>query len=171
MRSAVRAFAVLALAVACAQRVAAAEPGAELHGMADAFAAPGVTLAWGVLRGADEAGTAVVLRVVADPAHFASVAVAGRDPFTGREVALREPQATGGVLDFRVPRTHFAAFPRTELRLFDIRASAPGAVPKLVVYYLGVPDTTPEFATADRLDAYLAERIARLRAGTGGKPP
>ena len=39
-----------------------------MHGSADAFAAPGVVLAWGVLRGADDASTTVVVRIAADPA-------------------------------------------------------------------------------------------------------
>ena len=41
----------------------------------------------------------------------------------------------------------------------------------LVVFYLGVPDTTPEFATEAALDGYLADRIARLRASPGSKAP
>ena len=40
----------------------------------------------------------------------------------------------------------------------------------LAVYYLGVPDTTPEFATEASLAAYLADRIARMRA-PGTKAP
>jgi hypothetical protein len=36
------------------------------------------------------------------------------------------------------------------------------------VFYLGVPDTTPEFADAAKLDAYLRERIAQVR---GSKLP
>ena len=36
----------------------------EVHGSADAYAAPGVALAWGVLRGADERATVVVVRIV-----------------------------------------------------------------------------------------------------------
>jgi hypothetical protein len=38
------------------------------------------------------------------------------------------------------------------------------------VFYLGVPDTTPEFANGASLDAYLADRIARLSAGRSKTP-
>jgi hypothetical protein len=34
-------------------------------------------------------------------------------------------------------------------------------MPKLIVFYAGVPDTTPEFADRRKLDTYLDERIAR----------
>ena len=40
----------------------------------------------------------------------------------------------------------------------------------MVVYYLGVPDTTPEFADDAKLDAYLDKTLARARAG-GVKTP
>ena len=65
----------------------AAAPAREVHGQADAFAKPGIALAWGILRGADEAATQVVLRIAADPAMWPRVAVAGVDPFTQARVA------------------------------------------------------------------------------------
>ena len=42
-------------------------------------------------------------------------------------------------------------------------APAADAVPVLLVYYQGVPDTTPEFDDAVKLEAYLAERLRRVR--------
>ncbi|MEP7182618.1 MAG: hypothetical protein ABI886_10550 [Betaproteobacteria bacterium] len=148
----------------------AADPPRVVHGSADAYAADGVALAWGVLRGASEAATVVVVRIVADPAAFAFLSVVGRDPFTAREQPLLARAPVAGSVELRVPRAHFADFPRTELR-FDGPAAAPGAsATALVVYYAGVPDTTPEFIAADKLDAYLADRLARVRATAGGPP-
>jgi hypothetical protein len=132
----------------------------EVHGSADAFAEPAVALAWGVLRGADEATTTVALRIAADPVVYTRVAVVGRDPFTQAERPLLAAAATAGLPDLAIPRSHFADFPRTELRFFRTAADA---APALVVFYLGVPDTTPEFAQARQLDAYLGGRIARAR--------
>ena len=58
---------------------------------------------------------------------------------------------------------HSADFPRTELRLWQGGPAPNGAPPALVVYYLGVPDTTPEVALAADLDRSLSARIARAR--------
>lgn len=140
----------------------------EVHGSGDAYAAPGVTLVWGILRGRDETSTQVVLRVVADPEVYASVAAAGKNPFSGQERVLQPSTPTKGGIDVRVPRAQYAEFPRTELRFYT-RASP--TAPALVVYYLGVPDTTPEFADASKLDEYLADRIARARTAAGAKAP
>jgi len=43
-------------------------------------------------------------------------------------------------------------------------------VPALMIFYHGVPDTTPEFTDAGKLDAHLAARIGEARAA-GAKAP
>ena len=128
----------------------------EVHGASDTYSGEGVAIAWGVLRGANEESTLVVVRVAADARRYSRIEVAGVDPFT-RDTKIRLPvSALAGSLDLRLPRSGFADHPRTELRFL-------GAVP-LVVYYLGIPDTTPEFTSAAALEAHLAARLAQLRA-------
>ncbi len=136
----------------------------EVHGSSDAYGEPGVALAWAVRRGADERSTQVVLRIVVDPVRYPRLAVVGRDPFGGAEHVLLAPAATAGRVELAIPRTHFGDFPRTEIRLHT-----PGG-PARAIYYLGVPDTTPEFASELALDAYLAQRIARVQRPEGNRP-
>jgi hypothetical protein len=123
-----------------------------------------------VLRGADEATTAIVIRIVVDPIAYPWLAVVAIDPFSKQEQAMQRPVQAAGPFDLRIPRAQFADYPRTELRLFDSAVHAQANAPQLVVYYLGVPDTTPEFADAAKLDASLSERIARARTAAGGTP-
>ena len=160
----------LTLACVTAAPAAAADPQREIHGMADAYAGPGVALAWAILRGANEAGTVVVVRIVADPALYPMIAATGSNPFSQRSAPLLRATPTAGGVDLRVARAHFADFPRTELRLYASADAAQSDTSPLVVYYLGVPDTTPEFATEANLEAYLADRIARVRRA-GSKAP
>lgn len=160
---------VTALMFALGSAAQAADAPREVHGSADAFAAPALVLAWGVLRGADEVTTTIAIRIVADPGVYARVAVMGLDPFTQGERSLLAATATAGLADLVVPRSHFADFPRTELRFFH--AAAGNAAPALVVFYLGVPDTTPEFTQPQKLDAYLGERIVRARNESRSKSP
>ena len=153
-----------------AAAVSAADAPREAHGSADSYAAPGVALAWGVLRGANEAATTVVMRVVTDPAMYPWLAVAGIDPFTKAEQPVQAATPSGGSLDVRIARAQFADYPRTELRLFASAAAARSGAPALMIFYHGVPDTTPEFTDPGKLEAHLAARIAGVRA-TGGKAP
>ena len=156
-------FAILLTAAAGCGRAFAADPANAVHGSADLYAGAGVTLAWGILRGATEASTLVAVRIVVAPDAYAAVSIVGIDPFTPREQVLLPPRSTGAHIDARIPRAQFADFPRTEFRLFGSAVKAPADAPKLVVYYLGIPDTTPEFASEAALESYLTSRINQAR--------
>lgn len=145
-------------------------PASAVHGSLDAFAARGVALAFGVLRGKDEATTQVVVRVEADRARYRALAVDGVDPFTKASQPLVPAAPIDGVRLVRIPRARFADLPRTEWRFFASAKPAAGEAPALLVFYQGVPDTTPEFDDAARLESDLAARIERARreAGKGG---
>ena len=164
-------FALELLASVASGRAIAADPAQTVHGSADVFTAPGVALAWGVLRGATEATTIVVVRVAADRQAFASLEVVGVDPFTQKTEQRLPPTALSDRLDARMPRAQFADFPRTELRFFASAPPSAGNAPKLVVYYVGIPDTTPEFPTEAALETYLAARISGALASQRVKKP
>ena len=159
----------LGLAVDGGMPGVAAESPQQIHGSADVYSAPGVALAWAVLRGADEATTTVVVRIVADVNALPWVGVVASDPFSDRKRTLLAAAAIDGSVDVRASRQQFGDFPRTEFRFYAAAAAAVEDRPQLAVYFLGVPDTTPEFATAAALDRYLADRIERVRAAK--KPP
>lgn len=155
-----------AAAAAAAAAVAAALPPAatlEEHGALDAYAGQGVALAWGVLRGKDEASTTVLVRIEADPARWRALDIVGLDPFTGQRAPLAARVALGATaVTVRIARARFAELPQTQWRFLADPAAAADAA-GLVVFYRGVPDTTPEFDDAARLDASLAERLERAR--------
>jgi len=158
-----RAVAICALMAQGTPAAQAADAPREMHGSGDTFAVPGMALAWGVLRGADEDSTQIVIRIATDPAVFAEVGVSGGDPFTQDRKVIVATTPSAGVIDVRTSRAHFARFPRTELRFFAPASGDATRTASLLVFYLGVPDTTPEFADEAKLDAYLRERVAKAR--------
>jgi hypothetical protein len=135
---------------------------AEIHGEDSAFAAHGVAIVWGVLRGATEEETQVVLRIVSPGSRWSHVGVEGVDPFTRARRPVVEAQALAGAVDVRMPRASFADFPRREVLLYRTGEDARARRPALTVYYLGVPDTTPELASEAALESSLAARLTRL---------
>ncbi len=159
---------LLALLLVVARGAAAAPP-VNVHGATDAYAGHGITLAWAVLRGADEMRTQVILRVERAANAPGFVAVVGIDPFTQARQSLLAPAPIGAGLAVRSPRSRFADLPRTELRFYSDAAAAAADAPVLVVFYLGVPDTTPEFTDERKLDADVAARLARVR-NAGPRP-
>lgn len=122
-----------------------------LHGADAMFHGGGLTIAWAVARDRDDAKTAVMIRVVDIAKRYRAVEIVGVDPFTQKSEIVRPQQPLDGILEIALLRSRFAELPRTELRF-----SADGAL-ALTVYYLGVPDTTPEFPNADAARRYLAQ--------------
>ena len=162
---------VLAFVLAIAPPAFVADRGAPpLHGQSDAFHTDGVAIAWGVLRGADEARTLVVLRINADSGRYPVVEVAGVDPFTGNEIVRRPPSDAAGPIEIRTPRAQFADYPHTIVRFHGPARDAARRTPALSVLFHGVPDTTPEFVDAARLDAHLAARLAARPAARPAAP-
>ena len=149
------------LALLAPNTTMAADLPREMHGRSDGFIAPGIAIAWAILRGPTEAQTNVILRIEVDHMRYDSVSIDGVDPFGGerRQRLPRTPLATP--TDVQLSRAQFADAPRTELRFHPPRAAV-GSEPTLIVYYLGVPDTTPEFSDAKSMDAFMGPRIGEL---------
>jgi hypothetical protein len=141
----------------------AADAPQEVPGMSDAMSTSEIALAWAILRGPSEATTTVVVRMLSNPTQYPWMGVVAVDPFSKREQPVRATSTNPGVTDVHWPRSRSADFPRTEFRLYDSEPSAKTGTPAVVVVYLGVPDTTPEFTTDSELQRYLTDRIIRLR--------
>lgn len=166
-----RTAAVTALAAALAVSAPAAGQGRTVHGENSVFVGQGVGVAWGVLKGPTEEGTPVILRIVPAGASFAAVRLEGVDPFTGNRRVFLEGRALGEGLDIRTPRSTFADFPRREITLYGTEADWQARRPTLTIFFLGLPDTTPEFTSEAALSAYLADALARAGVASQGTRP
>ena len=139
----------------------AAEP--EVHGADSVFAAWGLAIVWGVLADPIEDRSVVVTRISNPARRYAYLSVEGVDPFTGRRALIVDGLRIASHLDVRSPRPSFAELPRREIHLYGNLEDWRARRPALTVYYLGVPDTTPEFASEDRLSTYLATASSERR--------
>lgn len=145
--------------------------GQEIHGENSVFAGHGVAIAWGVLKGQTEDETQVILRIVPTSASFAAVRIEGVDPFTQNRRVFMDGQTLGNRLEVRTPRSTFADFPRREIKLYRTEDDWKAARPAVTIYFLGLPDTTPEFTSASALETYLADALAKVQDPGRGKRP
>jgi hypothetical protein len=130
------------------------------------FAGRGVAVLWGVVRGPDETRTKVVLRIERlDPAAaWRLVSLEAVDPFTRERewIRLALDLAASGAVTVEMPREGFLAKPTRRLLFFpDVPALQSGR-PGLVVSYVSIPDTAPEFNSPAELDEHFARVRARL---------
>jgi len=130
-----------------------------VHGENSTFVSPDVKLSWAVKRGASETDTLVIVRVIADTSHR-FIRLDGVDPFTKDHKVFVAARPLERETDLAVPRASFADHPSTEFHFFASAEDAAANRPKLTVFYLGVPDTTPEFAERAQAEAYL-DRMLR----------
>ena len=147
----------------------AASSAEQVHGENSEFAGHGVAMAWGVLKAPVEDQSLVVLRIVPLGPSVVSVRVDGVDPFTQRRQELLPLTALGSVLDVTTPRGTFAELTRREIHLYTA-SDAQARRPSLTIYFMGLPDTTPEFLAEPALRIYLDQTVARL-AGGGRRVP
>ena len=142
----------------------------EVHGENSVFGGHGVAMAWGVLRGTTEEETQVVVRIVPVAQAYAYVRIDGVDPFTQERKEMLPGQPLGDAVDVRSSRASFAEFTRREIQFYtadDWQARRP----TLTVYYMGVPDTSPEFSAEATLLKYLDDALVKVRGQAQGQTP
>lgn len=143
--------------------------GQQVHGENSSFVGNGVAMVWGVLRSAREEDTQVILRIALAGGNYTAVSLEGVDPFSQRRQELLSMQALGKPLDIPTARGTFADLPRREIHFYTANDQH-AQRPSLTVYFMGLPDTTPEFASEAALRRYLDETLAKLLAGKGRAP-
>lgn len=121
-------------------------------------------LAWAILKaaaGISPDNDLIVLRLAVKGTAAPAAEVHGVDPFGGERKTLSAAPGPENSLELRLPRSHFADFPRTEILVFETQEAlrSGGRGPVLTLYYLGIPDTTPEFLDREKMESYLKERI------------
>lgn len=137
--------------------------GDEVHGADSIFTSPTVSIAWAVLKDPLEERSLVLTRIVNSAGRYAYASVEGVDPFTGRRALVVEGVPLKSQADLRSQRESFAEYPRREFHLYLTADDWRARKAALTVYYLGVPDTTPEFTSEAQALAYLAGALTRPR--------
>ncbi len=145
--------------------------GQEIHGENAVFVGHGVAIAWGVLRGATEEQTQVIARILPAGEGFAAIRIEGVDPFTQSRHVFIDGRPLRDRLDVRTPRGTFADFPRREIQLYRTDADWKAHTATVTIFYLGLPDTTPEFISEAALFTYLDEALAKIQGAGQGKKP
>jgi len=138
----------------------------EVPGADAVFVGRGVAVLWGVVRGPDETRTKVVLRIERlDPAApWRLVSLEAVDPLTHERewVRLALDLTASGAVTVEMPREGFLAKPTRRLLFFPDATALQTGRPGLVVFYVSLPDTVPEFDSPAELDEHFARARARL---------
>lgn len=152
-------LALVALSGAGAARAQAPQ----LHGAETVLVAPTVTIIWGVLRDPRHEQSLAVARVINTARSYEFVTLVAVDPFSGRRATVAEGVVLNDQTDLRSPRGSYADYPRREFHLYHTAADLRARRPAFSVYYLGLPDTTPELTSEAALEAWFSLALNRRR--------
>jgi hypothetical protein len=136
-----------------------------VHGELDQFAGRGVAIAWAILKAPVEDQSQVVVRVAALEPRLAAVRIVGIDPFTQQQREVLPLTPLGAGLQSAAARGSFADFPHRQFQFYTANGEH-----VLTVYFMGVPDTSPEFLAEPALAAHLDQTLAKLKAAGGSRP-
>lgn len=145
------------LATPVASQTTAHAAARSVHGADGIFVSSDLAIIWAVLKDGSSSNekATVWLRIVNRSDVFNYLSIDGVDPFTSTRKRLEAGVPLAKATRLAADRAQFADLPSRELHFYRTQADWKADRPALNVYYLGVPDTTPEFKTKAAMDAYL----------------
>ena len=126
-----------------------------LHGADGVFVVPDAAIVWAVLKQPSGDKATVWLRIVNSTRKFSHVAIDGVDPFSKKRERIEAGTKLEAEARLASDRDTFSDLPSREVHLYRTAADMRANMSTLTVYYLGVPDTTPEFSTRAAMDEYF----------------
>ena len=133
-------------------------PHESLHGAHEIFVSPDAAIVWAVLKATSATNSdkaAVWLRIVNTTKKFSHVSIDGVDPFSKKRERVQSGIPLRTEARVESDRDSFSDLPSREVHFYRSDADMRAEKPALTVYYLGVPDQTPEFSTRSALDGYF----------------
>jgi hypothetical protein len=129
----------------------------EIHGSGAVFASDDIGIVWAVHKQATGDKATVWWRIVNRKAKFSHVSMDGVDPFSKKRERVTPTVALSAELNLSSDRDTFADLTSRQIHFYLNAADAQADKPAVTVYYLGVPDTVPEFTDEAKMNAYLRE--------------
>jgi hypothetical protein len=136
----------------------------EYHGADSSFQLGDLVILWGILKGPDEDRSWVYIKIIrtgSEPGPWTSYRLGAVDPFsqerewvTPRE-NLRKENAVKEI------RSSFRE--KTGRRLYFYPGQGMEEKPAAIIFYQGVPDTTPEFLTEKEMEDYFGQALKRMK--------
>ena len=151
-----------AIVVCIAPNVFAQTPHQSQHGAHEIFVSPDAAIVWAVLKDPTGDKAAVWLRIVNTEKKFSHITIDGVDPFSKKRERVQQGMPLRAEARIESDRDTFSDLPSREVHFYRSEADLRAERPALTVYYLGVPDQTPEFSKRAALDNYLdTARLAK----------
>ena len=136
----------------------------EHHGADSSFQLGNLVLLWGIVKGPDEDRSWVYLKMIrtgSEPGAWKSYRVEAVDPFSQEKEWVTPVESLLKDNLIKSPRSSFRD--KTGRRIYLYSTLSMEEKPAAIIFYQGVPDTTPEFLTEKELNDYFGQALKRLK--------
>lgn len=136
----------------------------EYHGADSVFEREGITIVWAILKGATEESSWVYIKIINSvKTPFRIFSVEAVDPFSKeKEWVVKDKKLENENL-IRSNRASFREKTGRRILFYRSTEAFEKENPDMAVYYLGVPDTSPEVLSEKGMEDYFEKAQERLK--------
>ena len=140
----------------------------EYHGADSTFKANGISIFWAILKGPEESSSWVYIRIINqqedDLNQFRAFSMIASNPFSDAEEWIIKAEKLKKENIIKLNRESFKELMKRRFLFYNSEKieDYKSEKPDMVVYYLSVPDTAPEFLTLEKLETYFKDAEKRF---------
>jgi hypothetical protein len=135
----------------------------EFHGADSVFEKEGMTILWAILKGPIEEDSWVYIKILNSGKNpFERFSVQAVDPFSKEKEWIVRGEALQKENVVKNVRASFAEKTGRRVLFYKNERDVSKESPSMIVYYLSVPDTTPELLTEKEVENYFEKALRRL---------
>jgi len=137
----------------------------EYHGADSVFQAEGIAIFWAILKGEDDEHSLVYIHLIRmdDAAKsFQKYGVLAVDPFSKEEKWIFEGKNFDEKNLLKLNRASFRDMMERRFFFYKSDEHSTARKPDMIVYYLSIPDTSPEFLEEHQIEEYFEGARKRL---------
>jgi hypothetical protein len=138
----------------------------EYHGADSIFEKEGMIMLWAILKGSTEESSWVYIKIIQTgegPAFFQFFGVEAVDPFSNQKEWLLKGEPLKKENIAKSIRASFREKTARRVLLYEKAEDLLKENPAMIVYYLSVPDTSPEFMTEKEIENYFRQALSRMK--------
>jgi len=138
----------------------------EYHGADSIFEKEGIVVLWAMMKGPTEETSWVYIKIIqtgGGPASFQLFGVEAVDPFSNQKEWVVKGEACKKENMVKSIRASFREKTARRVLFYEKAEDLLKENPAMIVYYLGVPDTSPEFMTEREIENYFEKAFSRLK--------
>jgi len=137
------------------------------HGADSIFKANGISIFWAILKGPEESSSWVHIKIINQEDNlkkFHTFGLIASHPFSDSEEWIIKGEKLKKENIIKLNRESFKEMMERTFFFYQSEKieDYQNEMPDMIVYYLSVPDTAPEFLTLEKLEAYFKEAEKRL---------